>query len=106
MVMELDMNWVRLACLLASVVGSAPVFAQIPDNKVKVGVLTDMSGPFSDQVGNGSVVAAELAAEDFVQESNGLKVQILSADHQNKPDVGLGIAAGRSSEAPESPPSS
>jgi branched-chain amino acid transport system substrate-binding protein len=51
-----------------------------------------MSGPFSDQVGKGSIVAAELAAEDFAKESKGLEVQIVSADHQNKPDVGLAIA--------------
>ncbi len=66
--------------------------AQIPDNTVKVGVLTDLSGPFSDQVGRGSVAAAEMAAADFAPEAKGLKVQILSADHQNKPDVGVSIA--------------
>jgi branched-chain amino acid transport system substrate-binding protein len=51
-----------------------------------------MSGPFSDQVGAGSVAAARLALEDFAKESGGLKVELLSADHQNKPDIGLGIA--------------
>ena len=52
-----------------------------------------MSGPFTDQTGAGSVVAAKLAAGDFAAESKGLKVEILSADHRNKPDVGTAIAA-------------
>ncbi|SEP50154.1 amino acid/amide ABC transporter substrate-binding protein, HAAT family (TC 3.A.1.4.-) [Methylobacterium sp. ap11] len=62
------------------------------DQPVRIGVLSDMSGPFSDQVGAGSVAAARLALEDFARESGGLKVELLSADHQNKPDIGLGIA--------------
>jgi branched-chain amino acid transport system substrate-binding protein len=66
--------------------------AEIPGNTVKVGVLTDMSGPFADQVGQGSVAAARLAADDFAAESHGLKVEILFADHQNKPDVGTAQA--------------
>jgi len=67
-------------------------YAEIPGNTVKVGVLTDMSGPFADQVGQGSVAAARLAADDFAAESHGLKVEILFADHQNKPDVGTAQA--------------
>lgn len=59
---------------------------------VKIGVLTDMSGPFQDQVGPGSVVAAELAIEDFARESGTPPVRLVSADHQNKPDIGLAIA--------------
>jgi branched-chain amino acid transport system substrate-binding protein len=66
--------------------------AQIPGNSVKVGVLSDFSGPFSDQAGKGSLIAAQMAAEDFAKESKGLKVEIISADHQNKPDVGSAIA--------------
>jgi branched-chain amino acid transport system substrate-binding protein len=81
------------ALCLAAVLASLPARAQIPGNTVRVGVLTDMTGPFADQVGAGSVVAAKLAAEDFAAESKGLKVEILSADHQNKPDIGAGIAA-------------
>ena len=61
-------------------------------DRVRIGVLTDMTGPFSDQVGQGSVTAANLAAEDFAKEGGGPKVEILSADHQNKPDVGVAIA--------------
>jgi branched-chain amino acid transport system substrate-binding protein len=77
------------ACTLAS----PPARAEIPDNTVKIGVLTDMAGPFRDQVGPGSVVAANMAAEDFAPEAKGLKVEILSADHQNKPDIGVAIAS-------------
>ena len=78
------------ACALAWCAQAAR--AQVPGNKVRVGVLTDMSGPFSDGVGAGSVAAAELAAQDFAPESGGLQVEILHADHQNKPDVGSAIA--------------
>ncbi|MGC1575352.1 MAG: ABC transporter substrate-binding protein, partial [Beijerinckiaceae bacterium] len=65
------MNPFRSAFFLAFLLCAAPAFAQIPGNTVKIGVLTDMSGPFSDQVGKGSVVAAELAVEDFAKESRG-----------------------------------
>ena len=80
-------------CFAAGVLALPPAWGQIPDHTVRVGVLTDMTGPFADQGGPGSVVAAKLAAEDFAPESKGMKVEILSADHQNKPDIGAGIAA-------------
>jgi branched-chain amino acid transport system substrate-binding protein len=51
-----------------------------------------MSGPFSEQAGAGSVVAAQLAAEDFLKEAGDLKVEIVSADHQNKADVATSVA--------------
>ncbi|HXE24615.1 MAG TPA: ABC transporter substrate-binding protein [Roseiarcus sp.] len=66
--------------------------AQIPGDTIKIGVLSDFSGPFADQVGKGSLVGAQLAAEDFAKESGGLKVEIVFADHQNKPDIGVAIA--------------
>lgn len=66
--------------------------AEVPNKSLKVGVLTDMSGPFASQAGQGSVVAATMATEDFAKEARDLKVEIVSADHQNKPDVGSGIA--------------
>lgn len=75
------------ACLMA---GAA--HAQIADNTIRIGVLTDMSGPFASQAGEGSVVAAKLAAADFAKEAGDLKVEIVSADHQNKPDIGSSIA--------------
>jgi branched-chain amino acid transport system substrate-binding protein len=59
---------------------------------VKIGVLTDMSSLYSDIGGAGSVAAAKLAVEDFNPAAHGLKVEVVSADHQNKPDVGANIA--------------
>lgn len=78
-------------CSIAALAG-LPALAQIPNDLVRIGVLTDMSGPFADQVGPGSVAAAKLAVEDFGKESGGLNVELLSADHQNKPDIGLAQA--------------
>jgi len=71
---------------------AAGASAQIPGGTMKIGVLSDFSGPFADQVGKGSLVGAQLAAEDFARQAGGLKVEIVSADHQNKPDVGVAIA--------------
>ncbi|GLR94323.1 MULTISPECIES: ABC transporter substrate-binding protein [Bradyrhizobium] len=73
-----------------SVFGSAR--AEIAKGTVKIGVLTDMSGPYADNVGAGSVLAAQMAVEDFGGKAGGTPVEIVSADHQNKADVGLGVA--------------
>jgi branched-chain amino acid transport system substrate-binding protein len=62
------------------------------DLAVKIGVLSDMSGLYADLGGPGSVTAAKLAVEDFNAAAHGLKVEIVSADMQNKPDVGANIA--------------
>src|SRR3954469_11582036 len=59
---------------------------------VKIGVLSDMSGLYADIGGPGSVAAAQMAVEDFNPESHHMKVEIVSADHQNKPDIGSAIA--------------
>ena len=67
--------------------------AQISDGIVKIGVLNDMSGLYSDITGQGSVVAARMAVEDYIRASKStLKVEVVGADHQNKPDVGSNIA--------------
>jgi branched-chain amino acid transport system substrate-binding protein len=66
--------------------------AQAEDLAVKIGVLTDMSGLYTDDTGLGSLAAAKLAVQDFDPAAHGMKVEIVSADHQNKPDVGSGIA--------------
>src|SRR6266581_6134252 len=66
--------------------------AQISDGVVKIGVLTDMSSLYADITGSGSVVAARMAIEDFGPAKRGMKVELLSADHLNKPDVGSSIA--------------
>jgi branched-chain amino acid transport system substrate-binding protein len=72
--------------------GNLHAQAQIPGDKIKIGVLSDFSGPFADQVGKGSLVGAQLAAEDFAAEAGNLAVEIIFADHQNKPDLGVSIA--------------
>jgi len=59
---------------------------------VKIGVLTDMSSLYADDTGPGSVAAARLAIHDFNPAAHGMKVDLVSADHQNKPDVGASIA--------------
>ena len=67
--------------------------AQISDGIVKIGVLNDMSGLYSDITGPGSVTAAKMAVEDYIKATGSkLKVEVVGADHQNKPDVGSNIA--------------
>jgi branched-chain amino acid transport system substrate-binding protein len=66
--------------------------AQVSDGIIKIGVLSDMSSLYTDLAGAGSVVAAKLAVEDSGIEKRGYKVEMVSADHQNKPDIGSGIA--------------
>jgi branched-chain amino acid transport system substrate-binding protein len=66
--------------------------AQAEDLTVKLGVLNDMSSLYADIGGQGSVIAAKMAVEDFNPAAHGMKVEIISADHLNKPDVGANIA--------------
>jgi branched-chain amino acid transport system substrate-binding protein len=68
---------------------SMPAFAEM-NGTTRIGVLNDMSSVYADFQGPGSVLAAQMAVEDFAKQSK-LKVEIISADHQNKPDVGAGI---------------
>ncbi len=81
----------RHALLAASLLLASPAYAELPGT-IRIGVLNDASGPFADQSGKGSVVAAQLAADDFKAESPDIKVEILFGDHQNKPDIGSSIA--------------
>ena len=62
------------------------------DVAIKIGVLNDRSGPYADISGEASVVAAKMAVDDFGAPAKGIKVDIVSADHQNKPDTGANIA--------------
>jgi branched-chain amino acid transport system substrate-binding protein len=80
------------ATALAVVLGCGAASAQSKDDVIKIGVLNDMSGLYSDLSGQGAVVAAKMAVEDFGAAAKGMKVEIVSADHQNKPDVGSNIA--------------
>src|ERR1700704_5932152 len=81
-----------LGFLAALALAAGAAHAQISDGVVKIGVMNDQSGTYADLAGPGSVVAARMAVEDFGAATKGLKVEIVVADHQNKPDVGSGIA--------------
>ena len=82
-----------LSTLVAAAFGFAGAAqAQISDGVIKIGVMNDMSGVYADIGGPGSVLAARMAVEDFGAAAKGMKVEVVSADHQNKPDVGSTIA--------------
>ena len=70
-----------------------PGLALAQDQKtIKIGVLTDMSSLYADVTGKGSMVATQMAVEDFNAAGKPLKVEVIAADHQNKADVAAGIA--------------
>ena len=81
-----------LITLLALALPLGVAHAQISDGIIKIGVLNDQSGLYADLAGQGSVVAARMAVEDFNAAAKGLKVEIIFADHQNKTDIGSQIA--------------
>jgi branched-chain amino acid transport system substrate-binding protein len=86
----------RISALLtgaaAVALATAPVSAEMTGNVIKIGVLNDQSSLYADLSGQGSVVAAQMAIQDFGGTVNGTLVEVVSADHQNKPDVGSNIA--------------
>ncbi len=77
--------------LLATALAAFSVGAYA-ETAIKIGVLNDRSGVYSDFGGEGSVVAARMAVEDFGAAKKGFAVAVVSADHQNKPDVGAAVA--------------
>jgi branched-chain amino acid transport system substrate-binding protein len=77
---------------LAFAASGSAANAQISDDVVKIGVLTDMSSLYADATGKGSLAAVEMAVADYGGKVKGKPVEVVSADHQNKPDVGVGIA--------------
>jgi branched-chain amino acid transport system substrate-binding protein len=79
-----------LAASVAMAMGAAQ--AQVSDGVIKIGVLNDQSSLYADIAGQGSAVAARMAVEDFGAAKKGMKVEVISADHQNKPEVGSAIA--------------
>ena len=79
-----------VAALGGSLLAPASARAQAPT--LRIGILTDLSGPYQDLAGPLAVKAAQLATEDFGMAGKGFTVEILQADHQNKADVGAGIA--------------
>ena len=78
---------VACSIVISVVLGASAASAQISDGVVKIGVLNDMSGTYSDLAGPGSVVAAKMAVEDFGGKVMGMPIEVISADHQNKPDI-------------------
>ena len=67
-------------------------FAAAQDKTVKIGALSDQSGLYADLGGPGSTLAAQMAVEDSGLQAKGWKIDIISGDHQNKPDIGTTIA--------------
>ena len=82
----------KMTVAVALALGSMGAQAQVSDGVIKIGVMSDMSSLYADIGGPGSVAAARMAVEDFGAAKKGMKVEIVSADHQNKADVGSGIA--------------
>src|SRR3954465_12105877 len=82
----------KITVAVTLALGAMAAQAQVSDGVIKIGVMSDMSSLYSDIGGPGSVAAARLAVEDFGAAKKGMKVEIVSADHQNKPDVGSAIA--------------
>ena len=78
--------------LAASALCCGTASAQVSEGVVKLGVLNDMSSLYADIGGKGSVLAAQMAVEDFGGKVLGAPIEIVSGDHQNKPDIGAGIA--------------
>ena len=76
--------------LMAALALPGAAFAQ--NKNVKIGVLDDMSGLYADVGGQGSILAAQMAIEDSGMAAKGWKIDLISADHQNKPDVGVNLA--------------
>jgi branched-chain amino acid transport system substrate-binding protein len=82
-----------LGLALAAAIASSPAaWAQISDDTVKIGVLTDMNGPAATATGPGSVTAAQMAVEDFGGKVLGKPVTVIIGDHQDKSDIGASIA--------------
>jgi branched-chain amino acid transport system substrate-binding protein len=88
--MKLSRRGFNTAAIAAMAQVAAPVFAQ--SQKIKIGVLTDMSGALSAVLGMGSVDGARMAIEDFGKTVAGMPIELVFADHQNKPDIGSATA--------------
>jgi branched-chain amino acid transport system substrate-binding protein len=82
------MNFKPLTLASALAAAFTPALAQVSDNVVRIGVLTDMSASYSDLSGSGAVLATQMAIDDFVaKEKPSFKIEMVSADHQNKGDI-------------------
>ena len=86
----MKLTYVMSAALL--VAAASPALADVSDGKVKIGILNDQSGVYADFGGKWSFEAAKMAVEDFGGKVAGAPVEVISADHQNKPDIASNIA--------------
>jgi len=80
-----------LACALVAAIAIGAAAAGAEDGVLRVGIITDMSGQYSDGNGSGSVIAAQMAAEEIGGSVAGRKIEIISGDHQNKADIASAI---------------
>ena len=80
--------------LMATLAGAMPAAgrAQISGSALRIGVMNDMSGPFSEVTGKGGLVAAQMAAEEFGGTVRGARIEVIGGDHQNKPDIAANLA--------------
>src|ERR1700740_1937577 len=92
MLFPLKKSSAAAALAIAGAMSAGSAQAQVSEGGIKIGVLNDQSSLYADLAGQGSVVAARMACEDFGAAAKGLKVEIIFADHQNKADVGSQIA--------------
>lgn len=90
--MGFKLAFATAAAAVALTAGITAEAAAFSDGKIKIGVLNDQSGLYADLGGQGSVLAARLAIEDMGGSLDGTPVEVVFADHQNKPDVGSNIA--------------
>src|SRR5438067_2163165 len=92
--MKLNCRFLNIAVMLGTLLLAAtPLRAQgVSGDVIKIGIMNDQTGPYADNCGPGSVAAARLAVSDFGGSLNGKKIELVVADDQNKPDVGVAIA--------------
>src|SRR5882672_4699489 len=92
--MKVRLQNVVMAAAVAAAAGSnaGAQTAAISDDVVKIGVLTDMSGQFSHESGDGAVTAIKMAVEDFGGKVRGKPIEVIVADHQNKADIASALA--------------
>jgi branched-chain amino acid transport system substrate-binding protein len=81
----------KLAAAIFALCVATAARAEFSDNVIKIGVLNDASGLYADLGGKGSLIAAQMAVEDFGGKIGNTPIQVVYADHQNKPDVGSNI---------------
>ncbi|UFN49720.1 ABC transporter substrate-binding protein [Roseomonas sp. OT10] len=86
-------RWGAALALSALAAFAPPARAEISDGVVRIGVLTDLAGPYASLAGEGSVVATRMAVEDCLKaECAGMRIEVISADHQNRADTAVAIA--------------